>query len=251
MLRCIIIDDEQHAREFLESMLAKYFGTKTIVMENCSSIAEGVEAINKFKPDLVFLDIQMTNEKGFKLFQYFEYVFFDVIFTTAHKEYAIEAIKHSAHDYLLKPINQIDLFDAFKRLDKKQLVQSSNIDFSSIIENLNFNPHKYGKIALPTEKGYTLEKISNILYCEGQSNYVKIHTYDGKSILVTKTLKAIEEMLPAESFFRVHKSYLVNLNFVVKYDKSMGLFVELTNAIKIPVSVRNNSALINAITSKN
>jgi two-component system LytT family response regulator len=119
MMRCIIIEDEQNAREYLEQLIERYFSTKAIVLASCSSIKEGVESIRKFKPDLVFLDIQMPNERGFKLFEYFPNIDFEVIFTTAHKEFAIEAIKHSAQDYLLKPISQIDLGEAFKRLERK------------------------------------------------------------------------------------------------------------------------------------
>jgi two-component system LytT family response regulator len=250
-MRCIIIEDEQNAREYLEHLIERYFNSKALVLASCSSIKEGVEAIVKFRPEIVFLDIQMPTEKGFKLFDYFEIVFFEVIFTTAHKEFAIQAIKHSAHDYLLKPISQSDLNDAFNRLEKKLSRRKGINDVNTILETYNSDPFKFGKIALPTEKGFVLEKLGNILYCEALSNYVKIHTFDGRTILVSKTLKLIEEMLPSESFFRIHKSYLVNLNYVLKYDKSVGLFVELVTSVKLPVSVRNNAGLIHAITSKN
>jgi two-component system LytT family response regulator len=195
--------------------------------------------------------VQMPNEKGFKLFDYFPVVDFDVIFTTAHKEFAIEAIKHAAQDYLLKPISHIDLSDAFKRLDKKNQRRNLTPDIERVIEHYNADPFKFGKIALATDKGYVLEKVGNILYAEAQGNYTKIHTFDHRNILVSKTLRIIEEMLPVESFFRIHKSYLVNLNYLTKYDKSVGLFVELINGMKLPVSVRNNTELINVITSKN
>jgi two-component system LytT family response regulator len=252
MFRCIIIDDEKNAQEFLEGLLEKYFREKALVVKSCGSIIEGVEAINKYNPEVVFLDIQLKGEKGFDLFRFFENVNFTVIFTTAHEGYAIEAIKHSAHDYLLKPINRIDLFEAFQRLTKKIKKESLIPDIAGFIDNFNFDPYRFEKIALPTEKGFVLENLKSILYCEAQSNYVKIHTIDGRSILVSKTLKAVEEMLPKESYFRIHKSFLVNLNFIFQYDKSMGFFVEMSNSIKLPVSVRNNTALINAITkSKN
>lgn len=251
MLRCIIIDDEQNARDFLEKLIERYFNKKAIILFSCGSIKDGVEAIRKFKPNVVFLDIQMPNEKGFKLFDYFSNVDFEVIFTTAHKEFAIEAIKHAAHDYLLKPISQIDLTDAFKRLDKKLERRSVTPDIERVIEHYNADPFRFGKIALATDKGYVLEKVGNILFAEAQGNYTKIHTFDNRNILVSKTLRIIEEMLPEESFFRIHKSYLVNLNYLTKYDKSVGLFVELINGIKLPVSVRNNAGLIHVITAKN
>jgi two-component system LytT family response regulator len=250
MRRCIIIEDEQNAREFIENLIQRYFSSKIVVLAACASIAEGVEAIKKFKPDLVFLDIQMPNERGFKLFEYFDNINFEVIFTTAHKEFAIEAIQHSAQDYLLKPISQLDLADALKRLEKKQQRNNNKPEIGRIIEQYNADPFSFGKIALATEKGFILEKIGNILFAEAQGNYTKIFTYDDRTILVCKTLGIIEGMLPEKSFFRVHKSYIVNLNYVTKYDKSIGLFVELINGAKIPVSVRNNTGLIHAITSK-
>jgi two-component system LytT family response regulator len=174
-----------------------------------------------------------------------------VIFTTAHKEFAIDAIKHAAHDYILKPVSQLDLAEAFKRLEKKMERRSSVPEIGRVIEHYNADPFRFGKIALATEKGYILEKIGNILFAEAQGNYTKIHTFDNRNILVTKTLRIIEDMLPNESFFRIHKSYVVNLNYLTKYDKSVGLFVELINGVKLPVSVRNNTGLINAITAKN
>ncbi len=250
MWRCIIIEDEQNAREFIENLIHRYFSSKIVVLATCASINEGVEAIKKFKPELVFLDIQMPNERGFKLFEYFDNINFDVIFTTAHKEFAIEAIKHSAQDYLLKPISQLDLADALKRLEKKKQRNSRTPEIGRVIEQYNADPFNFGKIALATEKGFILEKIGNILFTEAQGNYTKIYTFDERIILVCKTLGIIEEMLPEKSFFRIHKSYVVNLNYVTKYDKSIGLFVELINGMKLPVSVRNNTGLIHAITSK-
>jgi two-component system LytT family response regulator len=192
----------------------------------------------------------MPNERGFKLFDYFETVKFEVIFTTAHKEFAIEAIQHSAQDYLLKPIGQLDLAEAIKRLEKKNERKNISSDVGRIIEHYNADPFNFGKIALVTEKGFILEKIGNILFAEAQGNYTKIYTFDNRTLLVSKTLRIIEEMLPQKSFFRIHKSYVVNLNYLTKYDKSIGLFVELINGTKLPVSVRNNAGLIHAITSK-
>ncbi|MEN9302847.1 MAG: hypothetical protein RL264_1276 [Bacteroidota bacterium] len=250
MISCIIIDDEQNAREFLQGIIERYFSTKIIVLRTCSNVQEGVDAINQFKPELVFLDIQMPNDKGFRLFDCFQEINFDVIFTTAHKEYAIEAFKHSAQDYLLKPISQTDLNEAIKRYEKKKERKVFSADVGRLMEQFNADPFRFGKIAFSTEKGYVLEKIGNILYAEALGNYTKLFTFDHRIILVTRTLKSIEETLPTAAFYRIHKSYVVNLNYIAKYDKTIGLFVELINGVKLPVSVRNNAGLINAITSK-
>lgn len=250
MISCIIIDDEQNAREFLQGIIERYFSTKIIVLRACSHVQEGVDAINQFKPELVFLDIQMPNDKGFRLFDCFQEINFDVIFTTAHKEYALEAFKHSAQDYLLKPISQLDLNEAIKRYEKKKERKVFSADVGRLMEQFNADPFRFGKIAFSTEKGYVLEKIGNILYAEALGNYTKLFTFDHRIILVTRTLKSIEETLPTTAFYRIHKSYVVNLNYISKYDKTIGLFVELINGVKLPVSVRNNAGLINAITSK-
>jgi len=247
MITCIIIDDEKPAREFLEKLINQYFSTKIIVLDTADSVEKGVELINKLHPELIFLDIEMKGEDGFQLFKYFDNVFFDIIFTTAHKNYAIEAIKHSAIDYLLKPISFIDLNDAIKRLERKQTAATNQQRITALLENLNTDSSQFNKIALPTNSGYELEKISNILYCEGMDNYSNIITLQGREIILTKTLKYLEETLPNTIFFRIHKSTLVNLNYVQSYNRTDGYTVTLTNGKKLDVSVRKSEQFVNFI----
>lgn len=247
MITCIIIDDEKPAREFLEKLINQYFGTKIIVLGVVESVSQGVELINKLHPELIFLDIEMKGEDGFQLFKYFDNVFFDIIFTTAHKNYAIDAIKHSAIDYLLKPINFIDLNDAIKRLERKQTASTNQQRINALLENLNSDSTQFNKIALPTSTGYELEKISNIVYCEGMDNYSKIITLQGREITVTKTLKYLEETLPSTVFFRIHKSTLVNLNYISNYSRVEGYSVTLTTGKKLDVSVRKSEQLVSFI----
>lgn len=231
MITCIIIDDEAPAREFLEKLILQFFHQKIIVLDTADSVVNGIELINRLHPELIFLDIEMKGEDGFQLFKYFDNVFFDIIFTTAHKNYAIDAIKHSAIDYLLKPINFIDLNDAIKRLERKQTAVTNQQRISALLENLNTDTTQFNKIALPTNSGYELEKISNIIYCEGMDNYSKIHTIQGREIILTRTLKYLEETLPNSIFFRIHKSTLVNLNYIQSYSRVEGYSVTLTNGI--------------------
>jgi two-component system LytT family response regulator len=247
MITCIIIDDEAPAREFLEKLILQFFHQKIIVLDTADSVVNGIELINRLHPELIFLDIEMKGEDGFQLFKYFDNVFFDIIFTTAHKNYAIDAIKHSAIDYLLKPINFIDLNDAIKRLERKQTAVTNQQRISALLENLNTDTTQFNKIALPTNSGYELEKISNIIYCEGMDNYSKIHTIQGREIILTRTLKYLEETLPNSIFFRIHKSTLVNLNYIQSYSRVEGYSVTLTNGIKLDVSVRKSEQLINFI----
>lgn len=247
MITCIIIDDEKPAREFLTKLVTQYFGNKLVVLDAIESVEKGVDAINKLHPELIFLDIEMKGEDGFQLFKYFDNVFFDIIFTTAHKDYAIDAIKHAAIDYLLKPINFVDLNEAIKRLERKQTATTNQQRINALLENLNTDSTQFNKIAIPTQTGYELEKISNILYCEGLDNYAKIVTLQGKEIIITKTLKYLEETLPSSVFVRIHKSTLVNLNYVVNYSRVDGYSVTMTNGKKLDVSFRKNEFLVNTI----
>jgi two-component system LytT family response regulator len=247
MITCIIIDDEKPARAFLEKLINQYFSAKIIVLDSAESVEKGVELINKLHPELIFLDIEMKGEDGFQLFRYFDNVFFDIIFTTAHKNYAIEAIKHSAIDYLLKPICYIDLNDSIKRLERKQTAVTNQQRITALLENLNTDTTQFNKLALPTNSGYELEKISNILYCEGMDNYSKIFTLQGREIILTKTLKYLEEILPNTIFFRIHKSTLVNLNYVQSYSRTDGYTVTLTSGKKLDVSVRKSEQFVNFI----
>lgn len=250
MIKTIIVDDEFNAREFLEKLLQRYFPDKFLVLALCESVDDAIHAIEKFNPELVFLDVQMPNKNGFQLFKELNKINFEVIFTTAHSEFAIDAIKCSALDYLLKPINYIDLLETVKKYESKLHKASQQQKLMLLIENLDTGNSAYNKIALPTETGFELVKTNAILYCEADSNYCKIVCLDGKKIVLSKTLKFIEELLPTSIFQRIHKSYLVNLNYVTRFNKTNELLVELSNGQTLPVSIRKKEDFINAIIQK-
>lgn len=250
MIKTLIIDDEFNAREFLERLLMRYFPNKFLIIAKCESVDEAILAIEKFNPELVFLDIQMPNKNGFQLFKELKTINFEVIFTTAHSEFAIDAIKCSALDYLLKPINFIDLVETVKKYDNRLHKASQQEKLMLLIENLDTGNSAYNKIALPTETGFELVKTNAILYCEADSNYCKIVCLDGRRIVLSKTLKFIEDLLPTSIFQRIHKSYLVNLNYVTRFNKTNELLVELTNGETLPVSIRKKEEFINAIIQK-
>jgi two-component system LytT family response regulator len=250
MKTCIIIDDEKNAREALSKIIERYFDTKLKILYAADSIKEAVFAINKYNPDIVFLDIEMPEENGFKLFEYFDIYNFEVIFTTAYKQYAIDAIKFAALDYLLKPINYIDLRDVLTRLDKKESSSSNAVQIEAFLNNLNPDPGNFNKIALPTLDGFQLEKVNNIVFCQAEENYCKIFTNRNEVILVARTLKNIEELLPEEIFFRIHKSYLVNMNYIKSYSKSDGYKVILENGTELDVATRRNDDFIKALTRR-
>lgn len=250
MIKTLIVDDEFNAREFLEKLLHRSFSDKFLVLAKCESIDEAVIAIEKYNPELVFLDVQMPNKNGFELFKEIKDVNFEVIFTTAHSEFAIDAIKCSALDYLLKPITAIDLLETIKKYDAKQNKAAQQDKLMLLLENIDTGGSEFKKIAFPTESGFELIKTNSIIYCEADSNYCNINCLDGRKITLSKTLKYVEELLPSNIFQRIHKSYLVNLNYVNRFNKTNELLVELTNGDILPVSVRQKEDFINAILKK-
>ena len=250
MINCIIIDDERKAREAFKKIIDRYFKDKLFVVSLSESVKEGVAAIHKFNPDIVFLDIEMPGENGFKLFEYFDTVNFEVIFTTAFNEYAVNAIKYSALDYLLKPINFIDLNDALKRYEVSSKLKSRNERVEVLLSNMNMGNTIKSKVALPTLSGYEMKKINDIIYCEGDQNYTKIHLIGEQQLMVSKTLKYIEELLPEDVFFRIHKTYLVNLNYVGKYLRTDGHKVLLDDGTQLDVANRRIDDFVKAITNK-
>ncbi len=250
MTTCIIIDDERKARESFGKIVDMYFANKLTVIALCESVKEGVAAIHKHNPDIVFLDIEMPDENGFKLFEYFDTINFEVIFTTAYNQYAVNAIKYAALDYILKPINYIDLNDALKRYAISSKLKAREERVEVLLSNLNMGNSIKSKVALPTLSGFQMKKINDIIYCEGDQNYTKIHLIGNQQLLVSKTLKYVEELLPAEVFFRIHKTYLINLNYIEKYIKNDGHIVVLEDGSQLTVANRRTEEFMEALTNK-
>src|SRR5690606_10656975 len=234
----------------LEKTLDRSFPNKFNVVAKCNTVDAGVLAIKEYEPDLVFLDIQMPEKNGFELFKYFDVINFEVIFTTAFNQFAIKAIKRSALDYLLKPINTVDLDEAGKKYGNKSKGSFAQKKLTLLLENLNVNDQNVSKIAFSTVDGFELIHSNQILYCKAESNYCCIKKIDGHTNMATKTLKYVEEILPPNTFKRIHKSYIINLNYVVRYNRA-NKEVELTNGEKIPVSFRKEEEFIHAILQKN
>jgi two-component system LytT family response regulator len=247
-ITCVIIDDERVAREAFRDIIDRYMTNRLTVIGMAESVKEGVELIKKYHPELVFLDIVMPNESGFKLFDYFIQYNFEVIFTTGFEQYAIEAVKHSALDYLLKPINFLDLRESISRYEKKKLTNSSQQRIETLISNLTVGVDINQKVAFPTMDGYQMEKLNDITYCEGNVNYTNVYTFDGRMIMVSRSLKEVEELLSCHYFYRIHKSYLVNLNYVKSYSRSEN-GIHLDNGQELPVSFRNNDEFIRVLTN--
>ncbi len=248
MISCILIDDEKKARETFDMIVQRYLPKKLKVLALAESIKEGVYAIQKLRPDIVFLDIEMPVENGFKLFEYFDAIPFEVVFLTAFKNYAIDAIRFSAFDYLLKPLDQTELSGVISRFSKRKNEENNYQRIQNLLNNLSIGSDIGAKIALPTLSGYQMEKVSQIIYCEADDNYTKIHTVRGDFILVSRSLKIVEEMLPSRYFFRIHKSYLINLNFVKSYNRNEGHKVTLENGLELEIATRRNEEFVKALT---
>jgi two-component system LytT family response regulator len=248
MVRSIVVDDELKSRESLKILLED-FCQNTEVLALCQNVEEGIAAIDEHKPDVVFLDIQMQRETGFDLLARIKSINFEVIFTTAHSEYAIKAFKFSAIDYLLKPIDIEELKSALDKVEKKL---HSNISerLEHLMQNLKPAPAQNYKLALPTTDGLIFVRIDEIIYCEASSNYTQIFTHDGKKHVVSRTLKEYEDLLGDHSFFRIHNSFLINLNSIKKYVRGEGGYVIMTNDKSLDVSKRKKERFLSRMGAK-
>ena len=249
MLRAIIIDDELKSRELLKILIEEFCDGVSVVAL-CQNVSEGIESITRYAPDVVFLDIQMQRETGFDLLTKLGEINFEVIFTTAHSEFAIKAFKFSAIDYLLKPLDPEDLKRAIKKVEKK-LSGNATQRLEMLIKNLRTTPSESYKLALPTSDGLMFVKLSDILYCEAFSNYTSFYLSDGKKYIVSKTLKEYEDILTEYNFFRIHNSYLINMREIKKYIRGEGGYVILNNDVSLDVSKRKKEAFLSKITALN
>jgi two-component system LytT family response regulator len=232
-MKAIIIDDEKRARISLQLLLDEYCPTVEVVAE-CENLSEGVKSIRKHKPDLVLLDIEMPGHSGLELLDFFDEkeVNFSIIFTTAYNEYALQAFKFSAIDYLLKPINPEQLVEAITRLEK----QNQKLESFKILKE-NLNQDSLTKIAVPSGNSLIFIDVSKILYIKGDGSYSEVFCTNNTKSLVSRNLKNFEDILCVnKNFKRVHKSYIVNFEHVEAYDKSNGGSLELDSGIHIPVS---------------
>src|SRR2546421_1240048 len=222
MINAIIIDDEKFCIEVMEELISTHCPGIAIAA-SCQSGEEGIAAIGRHQPDLIFLDIEMPRMNGFDMLKKLLPFHFDVIFTTAYDNYAIRAFKYSALDYLLKPIDAEDLKAAVDKYLHPKTQRNYAAQLDLLIENIRqLNPSLIRRIAIPTVQGLMMLPIKDILYCEANSSYTIIHLVKKEKIVSAKTLKEYEELLEAHNFFRVHNSHLINLNFVEKYVKGDG-----------------------------
>ena len=247
-LKTIIIDDEQNARDNLKLLIEEYCPTLNVVAE-ASSAEEARLAIQTNQPDLLFLDINMPNEDGFELLDSLENRSFSVIFVTAHNQFALRALKAGAIDYIEKPIDVDELKGAVEKI-KVNEEGNTNLNFNMIKELLNEyqKEHKADTIAIPTLTGYEIIKTEDIVHLEADESYTKIYLADGEKCMSSMTIARYERVLDKSTFFRVHKSHIINTRHHLKeFNRHEGNVAIMDNGDAIPVARRKLSDFISAI----
>lgn len=243
-LKAVVVDDENKGRSALKSLLQLIDENVEIIGE-AGSVAEGVSTIEQRQPDLVFLDIQMGDGTGFDLLEKLRFKEFQLIFTTAHDEFALKAFRYSAIDYLTKPIDPDLLAEALIKVRENYKKYDLNLKLEALVQNRN----RIQRLALPSLKGIELVRKDEVVRCESANNYTVFHLTNQREIVVTKTLKEFEDMLTGEGFLRVHQSHLINLNEVVQYLKEDGGYALMSDGSKVEVSRRKKEAFLAAISS--
>ncbi len=247
MIHALIIDDEKHCCDNLLWQLNQYCREVEVVAV-CYNAEQGLEKIRECRPRLIFLDVEMPGMSGFQMLEKLASHQFHIIFTTAYDQHALRAIRAGALDYLLKPVDKDELRIAIDKAIRNE-EQVSISQLTALLTQTSRNPDRsFQKIAFPTLHGFELISMPDIVVCESSSNYTHVHLKDGKNLLVSKTLKEIEEILHTTPFFRTHKSWLVNLDYALRYIKGEGGQLVVGAGIEVPVSRNRKEDLLKYIT---
>lgn len=233
-IKAIIVDDEDKARELLEGMLAMYC-EDVQVLASCPDLPTAVKAIKKFKPDIVFSDIEMPGHSGLEILDFFneEEINFSLVFTTAYNQYAIQAMKMAAIDYLLKPIEPEELEKSIEIYKKRGSNERSN--YKMVLDNLKDN--KQPKLAIPTRHGYIFVSSEDIILLKADNSYTEIILKTGEKLVASRILRNFEDALNHQpNFFRTHKSFIINTNYITEYIKSDGGYIVLQNEYQASIS---------------
>lgn len=245
MLTAIIVDDEANSSNALKAKLQRHFEEVEVVAV-CRNGKEGIACIEKLKPRIVFLDIEMPRMNGFAMLSELQFTSFELIFTTAYDHYAIKAIRFSALDYLVKPVEITELRVAINRVKERQQPQP-NKRLELLLDNLEQKTHERHRIAIPSGNGLEFLKVETIIYLEASINYTHLFLTDGRKFTVSRTLKDFEELLSADSFIRIHNSHIINKTFVEKYIRGDGGQAVLSNGVVLEISKRKKADFLKAI----
>lgn len=246
MITALLIDDDQHLREGMKSMLDRYFPEIAIIGE-AESVKTGIVAMEKHKPQVVFLDIHLSDGTGFDILEEVVRVHgktsSHIVFITAHEQYALKAFKFSALDFLLKPVDPEELQKTVVKIKETLEKNNSFEHIDLLLENIRKKVDNFKRIALSTSDGIHLFEISDIIRCESQDNYTKFYIKNHKPLLISKTLKEYEELLGEHGFERIHQSHLINLSYLKSYIKNDGGYVIMADNTNIPISQRKKERL--------
>ena len=246
MIKAVLIDDEKNALEVLEWQLQNYC-PQVLVVALCRSASEGIAAIEKHHPQLIFLDIQMPKKNGFEVVTHFPEPAFDVIFTTAFDQFAVKAFKFAALDYLLKPIDADDLVVAVQRYERKERQHEFTHQLEILLQQYKQPNVLPGKISFATQAGVLFIKPETIIRCESSSNYTLLFFVDGTKLTVSKTLKEVEETLQPYGFYRVHHSHLINPKQLQRYVKSDGGYIEMSDGSQVAISRQRKEEILKVL----
>lgn len=243
MIRTLIIEDEQKSMEMLAGIIQKNCPDLTIV-GLARNVKEGVEMIESLKPELVFLDISMPDGSGFDLLEKVSGHKFELIFATASDQHAIRAIKYSACDYLLKPIDIEELKEAVNKVVQKKRSSPNMENLQFLIQHLKKADENFQKITLPTGNAYEIVNIKDIVRCEADGSYTTFYLSDKRKLMISVGLKHYEELLPENDFIRVHHHHLINMNHVVRFLKEDGGYAIMSDGSKIEISRRKKETFM-------
>ncbi|MEE9438292.1 MAG: LytTR family DNA-binding domain-containing protein [Saprospiraceae bacterium] len=244
MITAIIIDDEKSASDVLQMELEINCPDVNVVAI-ANDAKAGLLEIKKHKPDIVFLDIDMPWMTGLEMIELLPDENLDIIFVTAHDEYAIQAIKTSALDFLTKPVDAVELKKAVQKIINKREIACKVTQYQFLVEQVKaFQENKVKQIILPSQNGISFVEIRDIIYCKAEDTYSFVYLENGKRLFVSKSLKGLSELLAKHNFYRCHKSYLVNLEKISTYSKTDGGFLSLKDGIQIPLSRSKKQAFI-------
>lgn len=245
-LKAILVDDEQDSRQILSNYLSKYC-PQVELLAACKNIQEGLSAIKEHQPDLLFLDIEMPYGTGFDLLEQVDEINFETVFVTAYDNYAIQALNLSAAYYLLKPIDIDELVNAVQKIEAEREQSNDSFHVQVLLDNIKKENDRPKKIMLPTFEGFEIVPIDQIIYCEADDNFTKFHLKEAKQpLLISKTLKYFEDILPDHKFIRIHRSSLINIDYVIRYTKGKGGYVTMENQEELEVSPKKKSQFLEA-----
>ena len=247
MLKAIIVDDEPHCCKTLDSLLKRYC-PEVNVIATCANGVDALKAIQTLNPNLVFLDVEMPKMNGFEMLEQLHEINFHLIFVTSYDAYALKAIRFSAIDYLLKPVDREELQTAVQKVIKRMQAPLPE-QLKIILEKIQHPASPSNKIALPTMEGLQMIAVESIVVCEADDNYTTLMLKNNKKIVVSCTLKVIEELLEDHSFIRVHRSFVVNLEEVEKYVKGDGGYLVMSDGSEILISRNKKEELLKKLVS--